>query len=289
MSFLQLPDPVDTAGPNQICQECYDKCQKWFLFKSICNENEHLYSPDEMVPIKHELLPATQDYIDDGLEDSMILQVEEDEEDLLEVLLNADIKPDEFNSESCQSISFSDPQTKYDKEEPDCLELRLSMLMGIPWDDNNNRSPESQYPTKQLTQSADTIKGSPNSTLSNIDEGLEISSTTAPKLLLDLKQEMDYIPVPAFSNLSDEEYEIRDQDVTQSKKRFAKNSARKESLSQKKKQFIKPFRIEAADMWKCPLCDIIECTRWKLEEHLIREHSEPQQEVIDEKSTHSGL
>lgn len=225
-----------------------------------------------MVSKKHGLLPAT-DYIDGGLEESMILQVEEDEEDLLEVLLQiskaADIKPDELNP-----VSSSTPR----QEEPDCLEIRLSMLMGIPWDENINSSPETQYLKEQLNQSPDNIECSPNSTQSNIDKGLVIPSTKAPNMLLDLEQEMDYIAV--FSN-PPEEYEVKHQDVTQSMKRFA-NYVREESISQKNKNIIEPFRTKAADMWKCPLCDIIECTRWKLEEHLIREHSEPQQGVIDE-------
>lgn len=69
----------------------------------------------------------------------MVLQVEDDEE---YSFAGIDKEPDKITSsdtESCQSFF---PQTKEDVEASlpnntpkDCIELRLSMLMGIPWDE----------------------------------------------------------------------------------------------------------------------------------------------------------
>lgn len=57
------------------------KCQKWFLFKIVCNKNEKLFSQDSGKPVT--LLPSDLAEYTDGSMEDMVLLVEEDEEELL--------------------------------------------------------------------------------------------------------------------------------------------------------------------------------------------------------------
>lgn len=177
--MFQIPDLNDDTGPTQLCQECHNKCKDWLSFKTICNENEQLYLAGEtlskktLVPYDHS---DTEDYIDGSLDYDMVLQVEDDEE---YSLAGIDTEPDKITSsytESCQSFF---PQSKEDVEASvpnntpkDCIELRLSMLMGIPWnegakDENNNslsvtisRDTQSEPLINQLHDSTDFVSTS---------------------------------------------------------------------------------------------------------------------------------
>lgn len=128
---MQLPDPVDAAGPNQICQECYDKCLKWLNFKTVCNENEKMFSqkteksPESLDPSEY------TEYIDGSLED-IVLQVEDDEEDLLAVLQNESKENGE--GETCLNHKSDHSVVHWPeiKDGQDIIEQRLSLLMDIP-------------------------------------------------------------------------------------------------------------------------------------------------------------
>lgn len=84
------------------------KCQKWFLFKIVCNKNEKLYSQDAGKP-SETLEPSDfAEYIDGSMED-MILLVEEDEDELL-AMRNCDLLIDKC-SEDANNNSLAVPDS----------------------------------------------------------------------------------------------------------------------------------------------------------------------------------
>lgn len=160
--YLQLPDHEKDTGPQLICRECLKKCQNWLLFKTICNENEKLYTSNET---QEELEPS--DSVDGGL--SVVLKVEEDEDDLLALLFNemkyarvrhnckGRLDPDAVSFHSIAEATKTNDKVQEDNPmetympmppisiSPDSIELRLSLLMGLPMEgieeDENKRVP----------------------------------------------------------------------------------------------------------------------------------------------------
>lgn len=83
-SSLQIPD--DEKGlPQQLCLECYSKCEQWYSFQTMCNEvNDHLVKNLKDPPAETELLVEKTCTVSESEEYMEPLQLEEEEDEVQE-------------------------------------------------------------------------------------------------------------------------------------------------------------------------------------------------------------